>query len=63
MESFLADRDLWESTCRGDITPPEEASTWRQCIMRVARALFAIKVLVADHMLEYPMEVETPKEA
>lgn len=47
--------------CGGDTPPLEEASAQRQWTMKEARALFAIKELVDDGMLEYLMEVETPK--
>lgn len=46
-----------------DIAPPEEASMRKQWTMKVARALFAIKVRVDDDILEYLMNVKTQNEA
>ena len=41
----------------------ESVSSFDALKVAMARALFAIKVLVDDDMFEYLLEVETPKKA
>lgn len=50
-------------SCIGETTSPKDACVRKRWTVKGARALFEIKVLVDGDMLEYLMEVKTPKEA
>lgn len=50
-------------SCIGETTSPKDAFVRKRWTVKGARALFEIKVSVDGDMLEYLMEVKTPKEA
>ena len=63
MESYLQGQDLWEIVAGGETTPPKNSEALRKWKIKARKALFAIKTIIEEEMLEHIKHVNTPKAA
>ncbi|PKI66279.1 hypothetical protein CRG98_013360 [Punica granatum] len=64
MESYLLGQDLWEIIGGSETTPPtEDITAFRKWKIKAGKAMFAIKVLAEEDMLEHVRYATSPKEA
>ncbi|KAE8687090.1 Beta-galactosidase 15 [Hibiscus syriacus] len=66
MESYLQGQDLWEVVGGGEVTQPaiEDANgILRKWKIKAGKAMFALKTIIEEEMLEHIRDAKTPKEA
>ncbi|KAH6831338.1 hypothetical protein C2S53_010991 [Perilla frutescens var. hirtella] len=63
MESYLQGQDLWEVVGGKETTPPEEAEALRKWKIKAGKAMYALKCIVSENLLEHIRAATTPKEA
>nr|KAJ0189210.1 hypothetical protein LSAT_V11C800391990 [Lactuca sativa] len=65
MKSYLQGQDLWEVVGGSETTPPEEDvnGALRKWKIKAGKAMFALKIIIEEEILEHIRDENTPKEA
>ncbi|GMI74964.1 hypothetical protein HRI_001165700 [Hibiscus trionum] len=65
MMSYLQGQDLWEVVNGNESTQPEDDGngTLRKWKIKAGKAMFALKTIVEEDVLEHIRNAKTPKEA
>ncbi|KAI5317528.1 PREDICTED: Retrovirus-related Pol poly from [Prunus dulcis] len=65
MESYLEGEDLWDVVEGNEVTQPKEDTngTLRKWKIKASKAMFALKTIIEQEMLEHIRKAKTPKEA
>ncbi|GMI85554.1 hypothetical protein HRI_002224700 [Hibiscus trionum] len=65
IESYLQGQDLWEIVAGTDTTPPpkENAEALRKWKIKAGRALYILKTIIEEDLLEHIRDEKTPKAA